>query len=269
MNNIKKAFDSVKADDVLKTSTVNFLRDEIEKRQPKPRFRMLYKACAVTVALILTIGGISLFSALTTPVSYISVDINPSFELSLNCFDRVIAVTAYNDDGEQIVQNLDINGDSYTEAIDEILADESFSDYLSEDSLLTVTVISDKEETILEGIKNCPKMQNQNSECLGTNKETKEVADRNGLSFGKYNAYSELLQYDPSVTVDDCKNMTMRQIRDRINECKGNRTDHPQQNQNNTGENSEEEAENPETDCPNKENQGHYGNNGNGYRGGK
>ena len=41
-------------------------------------------------------------------------------------------------------------------------------------------------------------------------------AHDNGLSVGKYSAYLQLLQYDESVTVDDCKNMSMAQIHNQI-----------------------------------------------------
>lgn len=46
--------------------------------------------------------------AYLTPYSYVSLDINPSFEFSINMFDRVLDVKAVNNDGEKIVENISV-----------------------------------------------------------------------------------------------------------------------------------------------------------------
>lgn len=45
-----------------------------------------------------------------------------------------------------------------------------------------------------------------------------EEAHGNGLSLGKYLAYQVLLRYEPTVTVEDCHEMSMSQINGRIEE---------------------------------------------------
>ena len=44
--------------------------------------------------------------AYATPYSYVSVDVNPSIEYTVNRFDRVLSVKAVNDDGEEILQQI-------------------------------------------------------------------------------------------------------------------------------------------------------------------
>ncbi len=46
--------------------------------------------------------------AYLTPYSYVSLDINPSFEFSINRFDRVLEARAVNNDGEKIVEKINI-----------------------------------------------------------------------------------------------------------------------------------------------------------------
>lgn len=48
--------------------------------------------------------------AYLTPYSYVSLDINPSFEFLINRFDRVLEVRAVNDDGEKVVDKISIAG---------------------------------------------------------------------------------------------------------------------------------------------------------------
>jgi len=47
--------------------------------------------------------------AYLTPYSYVSLDVNPSVEYTVNIFDRVLSVKAVNDDGEEILKEMDID----------------------------------------------------------------------------------------------------------------------------------------------------------------
>jgi hypothetical protein len=46
--------------------------------------------------------------AYATPYTYVSVDVNPSIEYTVNRFDRVLSVKAVNDDGEEILQEISL-----------------------------------------------------------------------------------------------------------------------------------------------------------------
>lgn len=48
--------------------------------------------------------------AYLTPYSYVSVDVNPSFEFYINRFDRVLTVKALNDDGKELSKDINIEG---------------------------------------------------------------------------------------------------------------------------------------------------------------
>ena len=48
--------------------------------------------------------------AYLTPYSYVSIDVNPSFEFFINRFDRVLTVKAFNDDGREFYKNINIDG---------------------------------------------------------------------------------------------------------------------------------------------------------------
>ena len=47
--------------------------------------------------------------AYATPYSYVSIDVNPSIEYTINRFDRVLTVKAVNDDGEEILQEITLD----------------------------------------------------------------------------------------------------------------------------------------------------------------
>lgn len=66
-----------------------------------------YIKLAASAAAALTLFATPAWAYLT-PYSYVSLDINPSFEFSINMFDRVLEVRAVNDDGEKVVESISI-----------------------------------------------------------------------------------------------------------------------------------------------------------------
>lgn len=80
--------------------------DMNERRTIKAsKLRVLVAAAA---AFVILLGGTSAY-AYSTPYSYVSVDVNPSIELTLNMFDRVLSVSAVNEDGAEVLSQIDLN----------------------------------------------------------------------------------------------------------------------------------------------------------------
>lgn len=218
LNRIKNAFDTVRADEKLKKNTISFLQNERAKRESRSKFKYAYRYALALTVVFAALFGIGSYSVLNTSVSYISIDVNPSVELALNRFDNVVKTTAYNDDGEAILKNVNLNGKSYVDAIETLLSNQEFASYIRENSEIDFTVVSDNEDRIINGIQDCKGYGEYNGACHGADHEIITQAHNHGLSFGKYRAYLELFKYDSSVTADDCKNMTMSQIHDMISE---------------------------------------------------
>ncbi|WP_346890941.1 anti-sigma-I factor RsgI family protein [Clostridium sp. UBA3887] len=95
--------------------------------------------CSALTAMIAIVGGITLW-AYKTPYSYVSLDVNPSIEYSLNRFDKVISVTAVNDDGQEILNELELNKlenqkieDAVAETVNQISEDGYFDNSIDND----------------------------------------------------------------------------------------------------------------------------------------
>lgn len=226
-NKIHDAFDHVKADEELKASTIRYLETQRAKRQKKSRRTAYTGALAAACTMLFLLAGIGGYSWLQTPVSYLSIDINPSIELALNRFDRVVAVTAYNEDGENVLKGLSLKGKEYQEAVDAIVKSEALSPYLADESALIFTVASDssdKESELSAGVNSsCHGIRHHNQSVNADSNIVSEAHD-NGLSLGKYYAYLKLHECDSSVTVDDCKDMSMGEIHSQIKEHHQERT---------------------------------------------
>lgn len=213
---IREAFDQIHADDRLKESTKAFIAQEMAKRQKKHmsfQWRAVYAAAACLVVCLAVIGGYRWYF---TPTSIISIDINPSIELNINRFNKVIGVHGYNEDGVDFAESLDVLYMDYNQAVDEILESETITQCLARNELLSVGVVEINEaqgEAILEYVSQCTADQ-QNTYCYGVNSEEVAQAHSLGLSYGKYMVYVEIQAYTTEITPEQANQMTMRELRD-------------------------------------------------------
>ena len=223
---IHDAFGSVEAGDELKSLTKEYLKTarqrEIRQRRRadagKSVFRQAFAGICVMLVLTLVGGGYFLMGI---PVSYVSIDVNPSIELALNRLDRVIAAEGYNADGTMILDAVSVGGMHYTEAIEQLVESQAMQPYLSENAGLTFTVASEndqRENALLIGIESTSGCREHGGLGYGADISTVQEAHESGLSLGKYAAYQVLLQYDSFITPEDCHNMTMSEIHGLIEE---------------------------------------------------
>lgn len=213
---IKDAFRQVQAEEALKEGTLAFLEKRTHDYRTRPKKRPVYACAAACVCLaLILLGGRWLYF---TPTAEISVDINPSIELSINRFDRVISVNGFNEDGRALSAALDIRFMDYAAAIERILSDSRIAELLSGDEIMTVTVTGpDGEQSarIYSHMEACM-AGHGNAHCYFTSPEEVAPAHDAGLSHGKYRAFLEAQSLDPGLTPEDVQDMTMREIQDLI-----------------------------------------------------
>lgn len=218
----KELFGPIRAEEGLKDRTRAFLaertRGDAKADTGMGRFRVYAAACACM--LLMLFGGYRIYF---TPIARISIDINPSIELGINRFDRVISVNGFNADGQELSNALDIKNRNYTEAIDQIINCDIITELLSGDEVMTITVIGPdghQSAEILSGVETCTAEQS-NTYCYFALPEEMAAAHETGLSCGKYRAFLELQLLDPEITPETVQGMTMREIQDLIRRLSG------------------------------------------------
>lgn len=219
---IRAAFDSVHAEDALKERTRRFLAGKTRNyaHAPAPAYRRLAPVLACLLLLVMGLGG---YWAYFLPTSYISVDVNPSIELGINRFDKVVSVAGYNPDGEALAAALDIKYMDYTAALEQVLSSEAVTACLAQDGLLTIGVIGadlDHCQHLLDNVRACAQGHGK-AYCYAASTAELSQAHSLGLSYGKYRALLEAQALDPSITAEDVSQMTMRELYDLIERLSG------------------------------------------------
>ncbi|MED4798672.1 anti-sigma factor domain-containing protein [Bacillus atrophaeus] len=195
---------------------------------------------------IFTMTAIMLFIFMMLPVfsnnkayAYMTIDINPSFEMALNSEYEVIELTPLNDEGKRIVSDInDWEKSDFKQVIDAIITDCSEQGYVKESKEILISTVYEntKDDTYKSGVKKqLSDVTNKykktyHMESLESDLDTREKAKKEGMSTGTY----------------------IRQ-----NEKKNNKTDEDSNNgDQNDKENEKEsvnEGDNPQTDQENSQ----------------
>lgn len=269
MSDIRQAFDKITATDEMKEHTRSYLSTYSEGSQKPTVLQRLRAqlsvsgmtraaALAASVCCLVIFAGAGGYTVYRKPVSYISIDVNPSLELGLNYFRRVVDVRAFNEEADEIVEAVNVKGKYYTDAVDTLVSDSKLSEYLEGDYALTFTVVgkADDNDEVSENLEKCVNRSCHRAEYFSAGKEEAEEAHQIGMSAGKYRAYQELLEYDDSVSSEECQNMSMHEIRNRTEECRRNHAGRKHGEGNHAGDH---EGEN-QTENGNTKDAGRHGN---------
>ena len=215
MNKIKKSIEmhAFNEDELLSRITMQADREGLTSKRPQGERSMkkVLGLFALSFALVLALWiGLNEFSPVDKNLvtTIVAIDINPSFEVSVNALDNVVKVEAVNEDAEDIVVD-DLIGMKVEDAVDLIIqrAGEAgfiITDDLIEDYVLVTTIsLKDKEEDhdriqdrIQDQIKDSEHLQSLNIVSIKATQREKFEADGKDIPVGLYVINGYVLQED-------------------------------------------------------------------------
>ena len=162
-------------------------------------------SAAAAAAIILGGGGAYGYHTTFAACSYISLDINPSIEYTLNRKNRVLSVTSENEEAAEIVEKLQeqgVKGNSLSEALqmtEELLKE---GEYLTDDSAdyILINVVTDTTKRKDALMQEAKETLGQDEEKIHLVMTDSTVSDRKeakklGISSGRYKKLVEYEEY--------------------------------------------------------------------------
>lgn len=211
-NRLREAFEDVRASEALKERTLAYIARRTRGYRRAAASRALAPALACLALLLLAWGGHGLYF---TPTSVISIDVNPSLELSVNRFDRVVGVEGLNEDGRALAGELSLTHRTYADAVEQVLDSPTVASCVAGGGEVSLTVVGEDEgqcSRILAGLETCVGGR-KNTSCRMAGLMEVAPAHEAGLSYGKYLLFLQAQALDPGLTAEDVQGMTMKELR--------------------------------------------------------
>ena len=223
---IRKAFDAVRCEDGLKERTRDRVIRRMGQKQPKPALRRMRLAVSLACLLVFAGSGFGGYQLYYAEAATISIDVNPSIELGINRWGRVVEEVPYGRDGEMVLRQVSLRHLEYEEALNRLLGSEVMQDYLKKDALLSITLENRGGDGILlENLQSCVDTtlkqchSQARTEYVSVDGHMCREAHSLGMSVGKYHAIQELLTADPQATLDEFKDKSMKEIKGHTEHC--------------------------------------------------
>ncbi len=194
--------------------------------------KIIGTAVAACVALVIGLFGYNYYSTNYAVASIVDIDVNPSVELTANSKDKVLDVTAVNEDGKAILGDMDLKGTDIEVAVNAVvgaMVKGGYFDGQENEILISVqnddkkhaetlkNKISDNVGTSLEAHKVSSAIINQTIEKGDKLSDAEKFAEEQGVSIGKANFILNLVKKDSSLKAEDLAKLSLKEIAEIVN----------------------------------------------------
>ena len=189
--------------------------------------RMFYRIIPIAAVLIMMLSCLLVGAGIyATEYETVYVDINPSIEVSVNRFSRIIGVDYLNDDAERCFSELSLKNRSAEQGMTRILDVLNEEGYLENGELyISVSCKNEKhaEKLLTKLEEHTEKTQKEKgySVTVFTQKiapEDRQAAKEMGISPTKYRMIEDIIRENNTYSQEDLKNMKMKDLRELLGE---------------------------------------------------
>lgn len=241
MSSFSEYMDGVKAGEELKVKTAAYVRSALDNTETNSKIanselalkkkklavkRILTAASSVAACIVLALGANAYYHE---PVNYVCLDINPSVELGVNAFGRVVCSQAYNEDGLRLIEENDLSNMSVENAVHSLVQEAAAQGFIFENGSTVIAVTSESAsekkaaelQSISEAGANSALSEGGISAVIYSDcsdLQLRKQAQEAEISPGKLRMIIILQTLDSNIAVEDYKNARMTDIITKINE---------------------------------------------------
>ncbi len=193
-----------------------------EKKRPIKQ----YLRVAIAACLVLAVGlmGVAFYGNNIQIDSIVDIDVNPSIELATNKQEKVVKVTAVNEDAIAILDGMDLKNTDLKVAVNAIIGSMVKNGYFDRiDNEILVSVQNDDVEKaeklhkmlavdIDETLKTYNVEASVINQTVSDSKSAEELAKEYNISLGKANFIQNIVAKDNSLKAEDLSKMSIKEL---------------------------------------------------------
>ena len=179
-----------------------FSRRDVVRKGKRTKWTTLALVASLILFFICAPFYFSFFTGTAgATVAYVSLDINPSLELAVNNRCQVTKTTAFNEDGDKLLQNVPVNGKPVTEAVAALIKAAEEMHYLNTNTndlvLVCISPAGNKDQNteLASSISNelaaFEKPEAVKLKIVDVSNIQRQEAQQIGMSAGRYNLWKE------------------------------------------------------------------------------
>ncbi len=190
-----------------------------------PQKRLRAAACALSLFLVLCVSAV--FYSVPKVESVVSIDVNPSVELSVDQRNCVVGVKAVNEDSKEVLDGLELSRKNLGAATDEIFQSMIWHGYLSpekEDNTILISVANQDtkraeeiQQVVTQSVTEVLKTNNTQARLIQQQdvkptEELRQFAEKHNISVGKADYVMKITQTDSSLNPEELSVMSIAQL---------------------------------------------------------
>lgn len=209
-------------------------RTVIKMTENKKKTFKNFTRVAVAACLILAIGlfSVTIYGNNLAVDSIVDLDINPSIELATNKQEKVIKVTAVNEEANAILDGMELKNTDLKVAVNAIIGSMVQKGYFDDiDNSILVTVQNKDEQkaaslqkklavNIDETLNSYHVEASVINQTVSEDTSAEDLAKELGISIGKANFIQNLVKKDASLKAEDLAKMSIKELASVVNEKK-------------------------------------------------
>lgn len=204
-------FKTVETSEELEIGSVLFINEVAQKRK---YFGKRIGGMIAAVFIVVFMGS-GVF-AWAVPVQYINIDINPSVELSVNRFDRIIMVSSLNCDGRELVESVSLQAKRFESGIEIVMDEAKEKGYLEDEEDVLISISSSDEKRTEKTMSEIRENVSTSVEILTFDTDERNSAVDEGLSPGKKSIIEKVMESGTDLDTEELADASVKELMQKV-----------------------------------------------------